>query len=119
MVVVNPVIEERARAALRVLGRRAHVRAAFLFGSHVRGDADEWSDIDIAAFIDEADEWDLRQRIAVCIEPQREVGSDIELHLFRARDLDNPPRASFTQYILRHGVRLAIDSEASTDEQAA
>ncbi len=109
MVVVHPVIEEKARAALRVLGRRARVRAAYLFGSRIDGTADQWSDIDVAAFIEEADQWNLQQRVDICVEARREVGDDIELHLFAAESLENPPRASLAQYILRHGTPLDID----------
>ncbi len=109
MVVVHAVIEERARAALRILARRARVRAAYLFGSRIEGTADQWSDIDVAAFIDQADQWDLQQRVDVCVEARQEVGDDIELHLFPTESLENPPRASFAQYILRHGAQLNID----------
>ena len=109
MVVVHAVIEERARAALRVLVRRARVRAAYLFGSRIDGTADRWSDIDVAAFIDKADQWGLKQRVEVCVEARQEVGDDIELHLFPTASLKNPPRASFAQYILRHGAQLDID----------
>ncbi len=109
MVVDHAVIEEKVRASLRVLARRARVRAAYLFGSHVTGTADEWSDIDIAAFIDEAEQWNLQQRVDVCVEVRQEVGDDIELHLFPSDSLDNPPRASFAQYILSHGAVLDID----------
>jgi len=108
MVVVHTVIEEKARAALRVLARRTRVRAAYLFGSQVAGTADQWSDIDIGAFIEEAEPWDLQQRVDVCVEIRREVGDDVELHLFLADSLDNPPRASFAQYVLSHGVFLDI-----------
>ena len=77
MVVVHAVIEEKVRAALRVLARRARVRAAYLFGSQVAGTADEWSDIDVAAFIEEAEQWNLEQRVDVCVEVRREVGDEI------------------------------------------
>jgi predicted nucleotidyltransferase len=109
MAVIDAAIERKARAAVRILARRAHVRAAYLFGSRVNGAADRWSDIDIAAFIDEADTWDLDQRVAACVEPQRLVGDDIELHLFSTQSLRNPPRASFAQYVLRYGMPLDID----------
>jgi len=108
MAIVDAVIEEKARAAVRVLAQRAHVRAVYLFGSQVDGTADEWSDIDIAAFIDEADEWDFQQHVAACVETRRQVGDDVELHLFPADSLRNPPRASFAQYIVQHGTRLDI-----------
>lgn len=116
MAFVDAVSEEKARAALRVLARRAHVRAAYLFGSQVEGTADRWSDIDIAAFIDEADRWDFEQRVAACVEAQREVGDDVELHLFSTESLENPPRASFAQYILGHGARLDIEGINAVSE---
>ena len=100
---------EKVRASLGVLARRARVRAAYLFGSQVAGTADEWSDIDVAAFIEEAEQWDLQRRVDVCVEVRQEVGDEIELHLFPTESLDNPPKASFAQYILSHGVALDID----------
>jgi len=109
MGVVDAVIEEKARAAIRVLARRARVRAAYLFGSQVEGTANPWSDIDVAAFIEQADRWDLRQRVDVRVEAREQVGDDVELHLFPAEALDNPPRASFAQYVLQHGARLPIE----------
>ena len=109
MGVVDTVIEEKARAALRVLARRARVRAAYLFGSRVEGTANPWSDIDVAAFIDEADQWGLQQRVDVRVEVRQQVGDDVELHLFPAEALDNPPRASLAQYVLQHGTRLPIE----------
>jgi predicted nucleotidyltransferase len=110
MVVIDAAVEQRARAALRILARRAHVRAAYLFGSRVEGTADESSDIDIAAFIDEADWWTLDQRVAACVEPQQLVGDDIELHLFPTESLHNPLRASFAQFVLQRGVRLGLEN---------
>jgi predicted nucleotidyltransferase len=38
---------ERFLVALRPLLVRQHARAAYLFGSHARGTADAWSDIDL------------------------------------------------------------------------
>ncbi len=114
MAVIDAVIEQKARAALRVLALRARVRAAYLFGSQVEGTADRWSDIDVAAFIEQSDRWNLERRVAVRVEARRQVGDDVELHLFPAESLENPPRASFAQYVLQHGVPLAIDD---TDPQ--
>jgi hypothetical protein len=34
------------------------------------------------------------------------VGNEVEAHLFPVSSLTNPPRASFAQYILRHGIRI-------------
>lgn len=109
MAVIDAVIEEKARAALQVLAGQARVRAAYLFGSRVDGTADRWSDIDLAAFIETGERWDLKRRVAVCAEARRQAGDDVELHLFPAAALDNPPRASLAQHVLKHGVALDFD----------
>lgn len=108
MAVIDDLILSRARAALSVIARQARVRAGFLFGSHVEGRADEFSDIDIAAFVDGAREWGLERRVEAAIEAQREVGYDIELHFFAAELLDDPPKASFAAYVQTHGVPIEL-----------
>lgn len=109
MAVLEAVVHQKARNAVRALSRYARVRAAYLFGSQVDGKADRWSDIDVAVFIDGADEWDLERRVCIRADVRRQVGDDVELHLFPARFEDNPPRGSFAQYVLKHGVRLDLN----------
>lgn len=52
-------------AAARTLTRLGVVRAAYVFGSHVGGTADAWSDIDVAAFIEGLEHWDIRKHATV------------------------------------------------------
>jgi len=108
MAVIDDLIFRRARAALSVIARQARVRAAFLFGSHVEGKADEFSDIDIAAFVEGAERWDLTRRVRAGVEAQREIGDDIEMHFFAADLLHDPPKASFAAYVQSHGVPIDI-----------
>ncbi|MBN2207779.1 MAG: nucleotidyltransferase domain-containing protein [Candidatus Coatesbacteria bacterium] len=108
MAVIDDLILRRARAALSVIARQARVRAAFLFGSYVEGEPDEFSDIDIAAFVEGAGQWGLTRRVEAAVEAQREVGDDIELHFFAAELLENPPKASFAAYVQSHGVPIDI-----------
>ena len=108
MAVIDDLILRRARAALSVIARQARVRAAFLFGSYVEGKADEFSDIDIAAFVEGAGQWGLTRHVEAAVEAQREVGDDIELHFFAAELLENPPKASFAAYVQSHGVPIDI-----------
>ncbi len=117
MVVVDALVEHKARTALRVLSRRARVRAAFLFGSHVEGTADRWSDIDVAAFIEQAEPWNLKQRIDTCVEARRVTDDEVELHLFPVAALENPPRASLAQYVLKHGMPLDIPNSSNSAEE--
>lgn len=103
---VDARVEDRARAAVAILARLGVVRAAYLFGSHVEGTVDAWSDIDVAAFIEGLEQWDIRQRARAMALVMEEAGSDVEAHLFPASALDHPPPASFAEYVLRRGTRV-------------
>jgi len=110
MAIVDAVITDRADEAVRVIGRWGHVRSAYLFGSQVEGTADQWSDIDIAVFVDGAEDWDFDRVSRACAEAQHQAGLDIEIHIFPASSYENPPRASFAQHILQYGIRLNIEA---------
>jgi len=99
-----------------VIGRWGRVRAAYLFGSQVQGTADQWSDIDVAVFVEGAEEWDFERLSRACGAAQQRAGLDIEMHIFPASSYDNPPRASFAQYILQHGTRLDIEGLDAVSE---
>ena len=96
----------RSREALRVLGRLGAVRSAWLFGSQAEGHAGPWSDIDIAAFIDGVETWDIQRRARAMVLVQKEVGADVEVHLFPASVAEHPPVGSFAAYVIGHGARL-------------
>jgi predicted nucleotidyltransferase len=106
MGVLNPEIRNRALAAVTLLAQMGEVRAAYVFGSHVTGGADQWSDIDVAAFMDEVETWDLERRIDIFVKIQMEVGFDVEPHLFSSALLQHPEAGSFAADIIRHGVRI-------------
>jgi predicted nucleotidyltransferase len=104
MVVLNDLIRDRARAAIELVARKARVRAAYVFGSQADGTANEHSDIDIAAFIENAEGLGLQGRVRLGVEMREQAGDDIEVHFLPAESLDAPPSASFAAYVLRHGV---------------
>ena len=106
MVALDAEVKSRALAATRALARVGSVRAAYVFGSHVNGRADEWSDIDVAAFVEGAESWDLWYRTRVIVQVQKEVGFSIDAHLFPAVLLQNAEPGSFASEILRHGLRI-------------
>ena len=102
------MIQVRAQEAVNAVSRQAHVRAAYLFGSHVTGTADQFSDIDIAAFIEEFESWDIQRRTRVATETQKQVGDDVELHFFSTRMSDHAPPASFAAFVQNHGIRIDV-----------
>lgn len=106
MAVLDAEVARRALAAAKVLGREGVVRAAYVFGSHVDGRADRWSDIDVAAFMDGVGSWDIWRRTRAIVRVQKEVGFDVEPHLFPAAALQDAEAGSFAAEILHHGVRI-------------
>jgi predicted nucleotidyltransferase len=100
-------VEQRAQAAVACLSRFATVTAAYLFGSQVEGRADQWSDIDLAVFVEGLEAWDIHDRARIAARVQKEDGDDIELHFFPAEALQHHHKASFAAWVLNHGVKLA------------
>lgn len=111
MAVIATEINEKVMNAIRTLSRFSAVRAAYLFGSQTEGTADEWSDIDVAVFMDGVEEWDIKKRASVAARVMIEVGSEVEVHLFPVSSLEHPDRGSFAEYVLKHGVKI-MDSNS-------
>ena len=113
MAALDAEVKRRALVAARILGRMAPVRAAYVFGSCVEGVTHQWSDIDVALFLDGIETWDMRRRAQAMFQVQKEAGLDVEAHLFSARTLERPEEGSFALYIMNHGVRLDLEGIAA------
>ncbi len=107
MAQLDMTVEQRARAAVASLSRFAPVTAAYLFGSQVEGKADQWSDIDLAVFVEGLEAWDLHERARIAAQVQKEAGDEVELHFFCVESLQRRHDASFAAWVLNHGVKLA------------
>ena len=108
MAQLDEMTRERMSRALSALARRARPVAAYLFGSRAEGRADEWSDYDLAVFVEGVENWDLVNRALFCAAIQKEAGDDIELHIFPAAQATAPDPASFAAFIIAHGIRLPL-----------
>lgn len=106
MAALDDEVRSRALAAAKALSREGRVLAAYVFGSHTEGRADQWSDIDLAAFMEGVESWDPWRRARVIVKVQKEVGFDIETHIFTASSLNNPEAGSFASNVISHGVRI-------------
>jgi len=109
MAILDAQVNHRAMAAVRSLDRLGVIRAAYVFGSHVEGHADQWSDIDVAVFMDGVETWDIRRRARAMAQVQKEAGLDVEAHLFPSSAVDHAQRGSFAEYVLKHGLCLRIE----------
>lgn len=110
-------VMSQAKRALVVVRRRVHVSAAFIFGSQAEGCADADSDIDLAVFVKGAENWGLRERADLAVLVQREVGNEVELHVFAASARGQHDPASFAAYVQKHGVRVTETAADRVAEQ--
>ncbi len=110
MAILDAEVRRRALAATETLERLGTVRAVYVFGSHAEGRPDRWSDIDVAAFMEGIDAWDIRRRARAMTQVQEEAGLDVEAHLFAESALDHPQAGSFAEYVLKHGVCIKMAS---------
>jgi len=106
MVALDADVRRRALQAANVVGRMAVVRAVYVFGSQAEGRTHRWSDIDVALFLEGLEAWDVRRRAQVMYRVQKEVGLDVEAHLFPATAFDHPEPASFAAHIIKNGVPI-------------
>lgn len=104
---LDALTETRVMKAVEVVSQLSEVAGAYLFGSHVEGTPDEFSDIDIAVFVEGAEGFDMIRIARTTARVQKEAGDDIEVHFFPAGALASPEPASFSDYIIRHGKRIA------------
>jgi len=110
MATLDAEVKSKALAATKILSRLGTIRAAYVFGSRVEGGADQWSDIDLAAFVEGVESWDIQRRAKAMALVMKEAGYDVETHLFPASKLSHPEGGGFAEYILQHGVCILRES---------
>lgn len=108
MAVLDVMTENRVRNAVNYLSRFGEVRSAYLFGSHVKGKPDQFSDIDVAVFIEGVEKWGIQRRAKTAAAAQKEFGDDLEIHFFSIENLLNPHPASFAAYIFKNGEKIEL-----------
>ncbi|MBM4053085.1 MAG: nucleotidyltransferase domain-containing protein [Planctomycetes bacterium] len=101
----NEIIKIVKRYVVELEKNHITIRDAIIFGSHTKGAAQEWSDIDVAlvspAFT--GDRFDDRRRI---VPLRRKIDNRIEPIPFRPEDFDNGE--TLAEEIKRTGTRIAL-----------
>ena len=103
-------VTEISKRAIEVLGQHISVLAAYVFGSHATGGADEDSDIDLAVFVEEAEELDLPRAARLDRLVHREVSNAVEVHYFPAKAVRDSDPASFATYVKTSGRPISLSS---------
>ncbi len=106
MPAIDQPTQDRLQKAVAIARQHVALEAAYFFGSRSRGQGDQWSDLDLAFFIRDADSWSLRQRTQLTVEVQKLAGDDIEPHFFSAHALHQPLPQGFEAIVLTEGIRL-------------
>lgn len=99
-------IREKVENGLAYVRERIHIEAAYLFGSHVTGEADEDSDIDLAIFTPAVEGLNLVEGVHLTSKLALGCDSSLELHLIPSRALADARPTNFAGYIIAHGKRL-------------
>jgi predicted nucleotidyltransferase len=106
MPAIDQPTQDRLQKAVAIARQHGTLEAAYFFGSRSRGQGDQWSDLDLAFFIKDAESWTLRQRTLLTVEVQKMAGDDIEPHFFSAKALHEPSKLGFESIVLAEGIRL-------------
>jgi predicted nucleotidyltransferase len=102
--VIRQTIEE-------LLQRRIRIHQAVLFGSHARGEADEWSDIDLAVISPDFAHLSHKEMIGLLVEVALSVDPSVEIRPYTPQDLKNARPTNFLGHILAEGRIVYKDSQ--------
>jgi len=103
MVEAKTDIKRIIRNYIRHLESDIKVQKVILFGSHARGQAHEWSDIDLAVISDDLIGLDQLQRIEVLSPSRRGCDTSIEPLGFTMREYKTASHLTFLGEIKRTG----------------
>jgi predicted nucleotidyltransferase len=95
--------KEIVRQAIDFLRQKIRVRQAILFGSHARGEADEWSDIDLAVISPNFARMSHQKVMDLLVEVSLAVTPVLEVRPYTPRDLKEARPTNFLGHILTEG----------------
>jgi len=94
-----------------LLQRKIRIHRAVLFGSHARGEADEWSDIDLAVISPDFAHLTHKEMMALLVEVALSVDPSIEIRPYTPQDLKDARPTNFLGHILTEGRIVYKDNQ--------
>ena len=85
------------------LRQRVRVHQVILFGSHARGEADEWSDVDLAVISPDFARMNHRKLMDLLVEVILAVDPSVEIRPYSPADLKVARPTNFLGHILAEG----------------
>ena len=95
--------EELVRRAIEYLRQRVNISQAVLFGSHARGNPDEWSDVDLAVISSDFARMRHPKLMDLLVEVSLAVDPAVEIRPYTPRDLKGARPSNFLGHILAEG----------------
>ena len=106
MAEIKPEIMKAVQDVITRLRERFVLDAVYIFGSHVTGTPDEYSDIDIAAFAEGVDKLSLPEKIDEIVTVQMKVKAPVEIHLYDSSRLKEARPTNIYGHIIETGSRV-------------
>jgi predicted nucleotidyltransferase len=95
--------QEAIRQAVDCLRRRIRIQQVILFGSHARGEADPWSDVDLAVISSDFARMTHRELMDLLVEAALAAHSTVEIRPYTPKDLREARPTKFLGHILAEG----------------
>jgi predicted nucleotidyltransferase len=96
-------IEKIVRQAVDRLRERVRIQQVVLFGSHARGEADAWSDVDLAVISPDFARMTHRKIMDLLVEVALAVDPSVEIRPYTPRELRDARPTNFLGHILAEG----------------
>ena len=95
--------EEVVRRAIEYLLRKIRIDQAVLFGSHARGEADRWSDVDVAVISPDFARMSHQKVMDLLVEVALAVDPSVEIRPYAPKDFKEARPTNFLGHILAEG----------------
>jgi predicted nucleotidyltransferase len=91
------------KRAVEYLQRKIRIQQVIVFGSHVTGGADKWSDIDLAVVSPDFTQMNQKQIMDLLVEVALAVDTSLEIRPYTPQDLQEARPTNFLGHILTQG----------------
>lgn len=103
--------EEIVGRAIEYLLERVKINQAILFGSRAKGEAGEWSDVDLAVISPDFARMSHRKVMDLLVEVALSVDPSVEIRPYTPQDLKEARSTNFLGHILAEGKVVYKDGE--------
>lgn len=96
-------LKQKILKVINYLENKIELDYVILFGSHVTGKIDKYSDIDLAIVSSDFEKKSLEEKASLFSEVKLKCDLDVEIHAFSTTDLEEARPTNFLGYILNNG----------------